>query len=183
VESDDLSFAISDELEDVTAWTIEYDRRRQRVLCFPNDEDAVWVLYKTVLTDPALGGQVSAWSRWTTTHSMGYSPTTVMQLVNPLNFQDTVYMGDGDGNIYVTESDADTGQDGGTDDITLRRRSAGNRSLLSPEQRPRGLQRRCLLQRWDKPLWSLFQRSNPPPRLVRRRSVQPLPSRSRSHGK
>ena len=44
-----------------------------------------------------------------------------MQLVNPLNNQDVVYFGDTAGNIY--RLDGNGGQDGGTDDITVKRRS------------------------------------------------------------
>ena len=116
VEANDLSLLISPLIEGVTAWTIEYDRRLQRVFCFPNNQSAVWVLYKNKLNDPD-----SPWSKWTTTHSIGFSPSTVMQLINPLNNQDAIYFGDTSGRIYRMEGEG--GQDGGTDDITVKRRS------------------------------------------------------------
>lgn len=121
VESDDLSLPIARLLKNATEWTIEYDRRNQKVLCFPKNQSVVYVLHKTLVTDPNTAGVLSAWSKWSTTHPTFFNPTTVMQLVNPIDKQDVVYFGDASGNIYVTEGEG--GQDGGTDDITVRRRS------------------------------------------------------------
>ncbi|KKL07546.1 hypothetical protein LCGC14_2584930, partial [marine sediment metagenome] len=75
--------------------------------------------HKNLLNDPE--NQLSPWSKWVTTHTVDFNPTTVMQLVNPLNNQDVVYFGDTAGNIY--RLDGEGGQDGGTDDITVKRRS------------------------------------------------------------
>ncbi len=120
VQTDDLSRPIQPQVENVTAWTIEYDRRLQKVYCFPNNQSAVYVLYKGVLTDPISQG-LSPWSKWTTTHSLGFQPATVMALIDPLSGKDTVYMGGSDGNIY--RLDGMSAQDGGTDDLTTIRRS------------------------------------------------------------
>lgn len=121
VESDDLSLPIARLVENVTGWTIEYDRRNQKILCFPRDQGLVYVIHKTLLTDPNTAGVLSPWSKWKTEHPTGFSPTTVMQLVNPISREDRIYFGDESGNIYVT--DGEGGQDGGTDDITVKRRS------------------------------------------------------------
>lgn len=128
VEVDDISRWIAPSIENVTAWTIEYDRLRQRVFCFPNNQSAVWVLHKNVLNDPQ-GQGVSPWSRWTTNHDLGFSPDTVMQLINPLNGQDAVYMGGPDGSVY--RLDGEGGQDGGTTDIEVLRRSG---LIVAPER-------------------------------------------------
>jgi len=120
VEANDLSQAIAPQIEDVVGWTIEYDRRLQKVFCFPQDQSVIWVLHKKILTDQASQG-LSPWSKWTTTHVMAFQPTTVMQLVDPVSKKDVVYMGDNLGNIY--RLDGDLGQDGGTDDVTVKRRS------------------------------------------------------------
>ena len=119
VETDDLSRPISPLIENVTGWTIEYDRKLQKVFCFPNNQNVLWVLHKNVLNDPE--NQLSPWSKWVTTHTVDFNPTAVMQLVNPLNNQDVVYFGDTSGNIY--RLDGEGGQDGGTEDITVKRRS------------------------------------------------------------
>ncbi|HDZ36892.1 MAG TPA: hypothetical protein ENH62_01145 [Marinobacter sp.] len=119
VEANDLSLPIAPLIENVTGWTIEYDRKLQKVFCFPNNQSVLWVLHKNVLNDPE--NQLSPWSKWVTTHDIGFNPTTVMQLVNPLNNQDVVYFGDTAGNIY--RLDGEGVQDGGTDDLTVKRRS------------------------------------------------------------
>ena len=119
VEANDLSLPIGPLIENVTGWTIEYDRKLQKVFCFPDNQSALWVLHKNLLNDPE--NQLSPWSKWVTTHNVDFNPTTVMQLVNPLNNQDVVYFGDTAGNIY--RLDGEGGQDGGTDDITVKRRS------------------------------------------------------------
>lgn len=128
VESNDLSLPISNLLKNVTQWTIEYDRTLQRAYCFPNNQSAVYVFYKSAVNDPTAdaglrlhSSELSPWSKWTTEHSLSFSPTTVMQLVNPLNSQDVVYMGDTSGNIYKLAGEGS--QDGGTTDITVKRRS------------------------------------------------------------
>lgn len=128
VEANDLSLPISDVLKNVPAWTIEYDRRLQRAYCFPQDVAAVYVFYKSVINDPSADGglrlhssDLSPWSKWTTTHSLGFQPTTVMQMINPVNGREDVFMGDNSGNIY--RIDGEGRQDGGTADITVKRRS------------------------------------------------------------
>lgn len=120
VETDDLSRPIKPQVENVTGWTIEYDRRLQKIYCFPNNQSAVYVAYKGVLTDPLSQG-LSPWSKWTTSHPLGFQPTAVMALIDPISGKDAVYMGDDSGNIY--KMDGSGAQDGGTDDITTKRRS------------------------------------------------------------
>lgn len=120
VESNDVSATISPLIDKVTGWTIEYDRRGQDVYCFPNNQSAVWVLHKKTLNDPISQG-LSPWSKWTTAHASNFTPTAVMQLINPLDMTDAVYFGDALGNIYMMEGDGSL--DAGTDTITVIRRS------------------------------------------------------------
>jgi len=131
VETNDVSRDISSLVDDVTGWTIEYDRTRQKVFCFPNTTSTVYVLHKKVHDDNKRLDQndrISPWSIWTTTHPMDFNPVTVMLMIDPLNSRDTVYMGDSSGNIY--RMDGTGGQDGGTTDITVQRTSG----LLAPGQ-------------------------------------------------
>ena len=120
VEANDLSLPISSLIKNVAEWRLEYDRTRQRAYCFPNNQSACYVFYKSMANDPT-GQGLSPWSKWTTTHDIGFVPTTAMALINPISRGDDVYMGDDDGNIYLIEGGGS--QDGGTDDITVRRRS------------------------------------------------------------
>ena len=120
VETDDLSSWIKPQVEDVTGWTIEYDRRLQKIYCFPNNQSSVYVAYKGVLADPLSQG-LSPWSKWTTEHPLEFRPTTVMALIDPISLQDAVYMGDSSGNIY--RLDGSGAQDGGSSSITTTRRS------------------------------------------------------------
>jgi hypothetical protein len=129
VETNDLSREISPLIDNVTSWTIEFDRRLQKIFCFPNNESAIYVLHKKVLDENSqknLEDRLSPWSKWTTSHSLNFSPTSVMQLIDPLSDQDVVYMGDALGRIF--RIDGSGGQDGGTDDIILKRTSA----LIAP---------------------------------------------------
>lgn len=121
VEADDLSARIAPLIENVTAWTIEYDRRLQDVYCFPQNKSEIWVYHKKLATDPASEG-LSPWGKWTTAHALGFQPTCVMALVHPVTGRDAVYMGDTTGNIYLLAGDG--ALDGGTNNITVKRRSA-----------------------------------------------------------
>jgi len=128
VQTNDASVAIGPSLENVTDWKLVYDRRHQRVLCFPDSQSVCWVLYKALLylgTQRAVGRvdverALSPWSKWTTLHTMGMQPSTVMTLFDSAGAE-VVYAGDALGNIYKFDGTGD--QDGGTSDITVKRRS------------------------------------------------------------
>lgn len=110
VETDDLSLPISNDIENVTSWELIYDRRLQKVFCFPNNQSAVYVLHKSILNSriPEITN-LSPWSKWTTKSDLDFNPTVVMAMINPLNNKDTVYMGDSFGNIY--QMDGNGGSD------------------------------------------------------------------------
>lgn len=121
VESDDLSRWIKPSIKNVTNWTIEYDRRLQKIFCFPEGVSAVYVLYKNLLPPPGAEEDLSPWSKWTTAHPVGFTPTTVMQLIDPITSEERVYFGDSLGQIF--KMDGDGGSDGGTNEVTVTRRS------------------------------------------------------------
>lgn len=127
VETNDLTRYISTETDEVTGWRMVYDRRNQRVFCFPDNSSHVWVFYKALLyygsqkqlnTD---GSDLSPWSKWTTSHAMDMNPSLAMRLIDPVSLNEYVYMGDRFGNIYRFDGSGD--QDGGTSNITVKRRS------------------------------------------------------------
>ena len=127
VETNDLTRFISTEVDEVTGWRMVYDRRNQRVLCFPDNGTVCWVFYKSLLyygsqkqinTDSS---SLSPWSKWNTAHVMEMRPSTVMRLIDPVSLIEYVYMGDRFGNIYRFDGAGD--QDGGLDTVTVKRRS------------------------------------------------------------
>jgi len=126
-ETDDISRWIQPDIETVTSWTIVYDRKFQRVLCFPSGVGEVHVLHKGVLAT-----EFSPWSKWTTTHSLDFTPTCVWQMKDPVSGEDRVFMGDSAGNIYGL--DGTGGMDAGTDNITAYRESGLVKSALSQVQ-------------------------------------------------
>lgn len=128
VETNDVSRWIAGEVSGAGSWTVVYDRRYQKVLCFPDDQGAVWVLHKTLLNSPDNASLLSPWSKWTTTHALSFQPTCVMPLIDPTTGTDAIYMGDSTGNIY--RLDGDGGQDGGTADVTVSRTSGIARTAL-----------------------------------------------------
>lgn len=89
VETNDASWWISPLLdgtfgEKVTSWALAYDQPGQRVFCFPNTGDEVWVLHKSLLSGPKrlLSGpkrkDISPWSRWVASDELGgFNPTAI----------------------------------------------------------------------------------------------------------
>ena len=121
VSADDLSIWIASQIKNATGWTLAYDRRLQKVFAKPDNQNAVYVMHKDMLNDPATAGRVSPWSKWMTQHPSGFQTNVMMQLVDPVSMEDRVYFGDSQGRIFVF--DGDGGQDGGTADIKVTRRS------------------------------------------------------------
>jgi len=127
VESDDVSRWIKNDIEKVTSWTIVYDQGRQRVLCFPNNQDAVYVLHKDLMnktravTD-AESTRASPWVKWVTNSSVGFDHTSVWTQWDSVIGEEAVYFGDDSGNIYRFDSE-DEDTDAGTDPVTVSRRS------------------------------------------------------------
>ena len=117
VQTDDVSLWITPFLANTTSWTLVYDRRTQKVFCFPNDQAACYVFHKSLwskgLESPSM------WSRWVTDHAMGFQPTAIMAMLDPVSSQEVVYAGDLAGRIFLL--DGRSGQDGGNTDLSSNR--------------------------------------------------------------
>src|SRR5581483_3587123 len=62
--------------------------------------------------------QLSPWMRWTTKHSLGFTPTFVESMLDPLDGLEYIFMGDSSGNIYRMEGTGLNG-DGGTSNLEM----------------------------------------------------------------
>lgn len=126
VETDDLSIAITDQIETFRDWTTVYNSRLQRVYFYPATQSQVWVLHKSLVPTALSGaGQapntLSPWSKWTTVHSSSFQPTAIMNMLDPTSNDEFVYFGDPSGNFYQLEG-IDQG-DAGSEDIATSRTS------------------------------------------------------------
>jgi len=116
---DDLSRFIADEAQTIEKWRLVYDRNMQRIYCFPDSFDKIYVFQKALYDDVAKHSAypmtefLSPWSVWKTTHSAGFQPTTVWNMLDPATKTMAVYFGDTAGNIYKFDSDTYNG-DGAT---------------------------------------------------------------------
>ena len=126
VQVDDISAWFSDQIKNTTSWKIVYDQRNQRALCFPNNQGAAYVLHKDLIFNPRsvleTSNRKSPWSRWRTNHSSNMQPKTVWAMQNPVDTYESIYFGDGDGNIYVFDAE-DTDKDAASDPVVVTRRS------------------------------------------------------------
>ncbi len=116
---DDLSRFIADEAQAIEKWRLVYDRNMQRIYCFPDSFDKIYVFQKALYDDVAKHSAypmtefLSPWSIWKTNHSAGFQPTTVWNMLDPATKQMAVYFGDTSGNLYKFDSDTYNG-DGAT---------------------------------------------------------------------
>ena len=113
VAADDLSLPIKDMVQALTDWTTVYNSRNTRVYFFPDNESSVYVYFKDLR-----GTDVSPWYKWTTQHPLSFQPTAVMNMFDPADGLEYVFMGDSSGNIYRLEGRGVNG-DGGTTQIQL----------------------------------------------------------------
>ena len=118
VETDDLSLPIQDSIETLDDWTAVYNQRLQRVYFFPNGESVCWVFFKSLRDS-----DVSPWSKFVTDHALQMQPTFVLNMLDPSDGLEYVFMGDGNGNFYRMEGTGQNG-DGGTTEIDSFRLSA-----------------------------------------------------------
>lgn len=130
IASDDLSLPIANRIENASAWTMAYDRKRRLLYCFPDTQSAVWVYNKRVV-DSGLsapdGTPVSPWAKWTTGLPINMQPSCVMPLIHPTTGEELVYMGDNVGRLYQFYGTG--GLDGGTDEYSAYRTSKIIRGL------------------------------------------------------
>lgn len=117
VEADDLSVDISDKIEGYKNWTAVYNAEKKRAYFFADTKTDCWVLHQSLLD-----GGVSPWSIWATDHSINFTPTFVMNLLDPSDELEYVFMGDSSGNIYRLEGKTE-GRDGGTTAVITERLS------------------------------------------------------------
>ena len=109
VESNDMSQLISDDIEKYINWTNVYNSRTQQVLFIPENQSLAWNYSKPV----AEKTELSPWVKYTTKHSMGFNPTCIMNMIDPDDGLEYVFMGDADGNFYRLEGEqpGDAGED------------------------------------------------------------------------
>lgn len=112
-EADDLSLKIGDLIETYKDWTIVYNNRTQKAYCFPDGQSECWVFHKPVKD---VGSGVSPWVKYDTKHDMAFQPTTVMNMIDPNNGLEYVFMGDSSGNVYRMEGTGTSG-DAGSEQI------------------------------------------------------------------
>lgn len=117
VQTDDLTRWLA--VDSVPDWTMVFSPRWGRLYAVPDNGGRVYVLHKSFVDG---GIPFSPWSVWETADGFNFEPTMVMRLFNPTDGLEYVYMGDKSGNIYQTE--ANTGADPNTTNVTAERTSA-----------------------------------------------------------
>lgn len=110
VETDDISKWISDEINTHKNWTIAHNNRTQESFVSAEGESELWLFKKAMI-----GEGLSPWCRYTTKHAFAFQPTCIMNMIDPDDGLEYVFMGDSSGNFYRLEGKGDG--DGGTDDI------------------------------------------------------------------
>lgn len=110
----DISSGIADIIENYRGWTTAFNSRLRHVYLFPTGVSECWVM-DTAIRD---SGQISPWMRWKTLNSMGFIPTFVMSMLDPVDTLEYVFMGDALGNIYRMEGTGTSG-DAGNANIEL----------------------------------------------------------------
>jgi hypothetical protein len=116
VETDDPSFFIQTDIKEFDDWTLVYNARLRRLYCFAEGQtNECHVLF----TD-FLGAQLSPWSKYTTNRTFAFAPTCAMNMFDPADGLEYVFMGDASGNVYRLEGTADAGDAGETDIIAFR---------------------------------------------------------------
>ena len=116
VEFDDLSFKIRPDILTHTGWAFVYNPRLKRVYCFPDGQQEVWVLHLDFI-----GTNLSPWAKWTTKHSLSFTPTAAMVCRDPVDKLEYTYMGDSSGRLFKLEGAGFA--DGGIEDIEVKRLS------------------------------------------------------------
>lgn len=99
VELNDVSFWISDQIETLNDWLLVNNRRLGRTYCYPVGEALIWTLFESVFRVGAL----SPWMKYTTKHALDFKPTFMMNMLDPSDTLEYVFMGDGSGNVYRME--------------------------------------------------------------------------------
>lgn len=118
VELDDPSFFIRPDVQGFDDWLLVYNTRNRRVYCFASgEENQCHVLF----TD-FLNSGVSPWSKFTDQRTFKFNPTCAMNVFDPADGLEYVFMGDSSGNIYRLEGSGLSG-DAGEVNVKAFRRS------------------------------------------------------------
>lgn len=115
VQSDDLSRWIKDDIATFKDWRVVYNARTQNIVFFEDNQSLAWVFHKPI----AETSDLSPWVKYTTEHAFGFSPSCVMNMIDPDDGLEYIYMGDGSGNFYKLEGTTDGGDAGTTDIISF----------------------------------------------------------------
>ena len=115
VDTNDVSFLIQPDVENVVSWdAVCYDQRQQKAYCLPAGGNRLFVLRKSLINSG-----VSPWSLWETAHPFSFQTTAMICIKRPADKIDVVYMGGLNGEIF--QLDGVGSQDGGTTDIKASR--------------------------------------------------------------
>ena len=114
-EANDITLKIADQIQSYKDWTIAYNNRTQKAYCFSENQSEVWVLHV-----PVIPTGMSPWMRYQTDHPMAFQPTAVMNMIDPDDGLEYVFMGDSSGNFFRMEGTNGNGGDGGTNEIDCR---------------------------------------------------------------
>ena len=122
-EYDNIASNVTNVIDGYSAWTLIYNSRINRAYAFPSGGSEVWVCDTAMLptANVLAGGKnkgVSPWMRWRTRHSLGFQPTFVMSMLDPVDGLEYVFMGDSTGNLYRLEGTGAAG-DGGTEQVQM----------------------------------------------------------------
>ena len=124
VETDDVSNDIYDEIQNYDDWTIVYNGRTQQIYCYPEGQNLIWTLNKSLVG--AVQGEdnlpLSPWTKYTTNHQSNFNITAMMNAYCPCDGLEYVYFGDELGNVYRMEG-TQGGGDGGINDLEVKRLS------------------------------------------------------------
>jgi hypothetical protein len=126
IQTDDLSIGIQDQTESYKEWTSVFNSRTQKAYFFPDSESLCWVFNKPMYerlkfieqgtqASTNQGAGLSPWVKYVTTHSTGFQPTAIMNMLDPVDGLEYIFFGDANGNIYRMEGTGS--QDGGSEDV------------------------------------------------------------------
>jgi hypothetical protein len=135
IENDDLTRLIKPSVQEVKSWRMIYNERTQRIYCFPNTGNLVYVMHKPIYDEFVRNAatrrtqtvsELSPWMKWTTQHTSKFNQTAAMAMFDPITKQKEVYWGDNAGNLYMMEGSGSG--DAGQEDIVVSRTSKVVRS-------------------------------------------------------
>ena len=122
VETDDLSNDIFDTIQGYENWTIVYNSRTQKIYCYPEGQNLVWTLNKSIIGMKGEERNLSPWVKYTTNHQSNFNITAMMNAYCPCDGLEYVHFGDENGNMYRMEG-SEGGGDGGSNELKVRRLS------------------------------------------------------------